>query len=141
MAGQEFRRVLFRAQKDQDGDGIFDNVDNCIETPNPDQADKDGDGIGDVCDKDNPIPEIKTTQITFVQLPPNGLEVGKIEAIDPEGEPLTFTQPSGSFTGVLEIGPDGTIRVAEGVLLAFDSHYHGGKLSFIVSVGKIRCLV
>ena len=36
------------SQKDQDGDGIFDDIDNCIETPNPDQADKDGDGIGDL---------------------------------------------------------------------------------------------
>ena len=114
------------SQKDQDGDGIFDDIDNCIETPNPDQADKDGDGIGDLCDKDNPIPEIITTQITFVQFPANGLEVGKIEAIDPEDELLTFTQPSGSFTGVLEIDPDGTIRVSEGSLLAFNTNYNGG---------------
>ena len=124
------------SQKDQDGDGIFDDVDNCIEIPNPDQADKDGDGIGDVCDKDNPIPEIKTTQITFVQFPANGLEIGKIEAIDPEGEPLTFTQPSGSFTGVLEISPEGTIRVAKGVLLAFDSDYNRDRLNFIVTDGE-----
>ena len=124
------------SQKDQDGDGIFDDIDNCIETPNPDQADKDGDGIGDLCDKDNPIPEIITTQITFVQFPENGLEVGKIEAIDPEGELLSFTQPSGSFTGVLEIDPDGTIRVSEGSLLAFNSNYNGGKLSFVVSDGE-----
>ena len=124
------------SQKDQDGDGIFDDIDNCIETPNQDQADKDEDGIGDVCDKENPIPEIKTTQITFVQFPPNGLEVGKIKAIDPEGEPLTFTQPGGSFTGVLEIDPDGTIRVSEGSFLAFNSNYNGGKLNFEVSDGE-----
>lgn len=39
-------------QTDTDGDGIPDNVDNCPNTPNPDQADLDGDGIGDVCDDD-----------------------------------------------------------------------------------------
>jgi len=38
---------------DVDGDGIGDGVDNCINTPNADQADNDGDGIGDVCDDDD----------------------------------------------------------------------------------------
>ncbi len=37
---------------DTDGDGIFDQVDNCPLTPNQDQLDFDGDGLGDVCDID-----------------------------------------------------------------------------------------
>ena len=37
---------------DSDGDGIFDEFDNC-DLPNPDQADCDGDGIGDVCELDD----------------------------------------------------------------------------------------
>ena len=35
---------------DSDGDGYCDDVDNCPNTPNPDQADGDGDGVGDACD-------------------------------------------------------------------------------------------
>lgn len=35
---------------DQDEDGIADDVDNCIDTPNPDQANADGDPLGDACD-------------------------------------------------------------------------------------------
>ena len=35
---------------DTDGDGIFDDIDNCASVYNPDQADLDQDGIGDVCD-------------------------------------------------------------------------------------------
>ncbi|MDW3646373.1 MAG: thrombospondin type 3 repeat-containing protein [Bacteroidia bacterium] len=38
---------------DSDGDGVNDDVDNCPDTPNPDQADLDGDGQGDVCDPDD----------------------------------------------------------------------------------------
>jgi hypothetical protein len=37
---------------DRDGDGIPDEEDNCVDTPNPDQADLDGDGLGDACDDD-----------------------------------------------------------------------------------------
>lgn len=35
---------------DRDGDGIPNDVDNCPDVPNPDQADEDGDMLGDVCD-------------------------------------------------------------------------------------------
>ena len=35
---------------DTDGDGIADDVDNCINEANADQADADGDGDGDACD-------------------------------------------------------------------------------------------
>ena len=34
---------------DDDGDGILNGVDNCVNVANPDQADSDGNGIGDVC--------------------------------------------------------------------------------------------
>ena len=35
---------------DDDGEGICNDVDNCVDDPNPDQADGDGDTVGDVCD-------------------------------------------------------------------------------------------
>ena len=34
---------------DDDGDGVPNISDNCVNTPNPDQADSDGNGIGDAC--------------------------------------------------------------------------------------------
>lgn len=40
---------------DNDNDGVGNTIDNCIDTPNPDQTDTDGDGTGDLCDSfDNP---------------------------------------------------------------------------------------
>jgi hypothetical protein len=40
------------AAADSDGDGVDDNTDNCIGTPNADQANQDGDALGDTCDPD-----------------------------------------------------------------------------------------
>lgn len=37
---------------DTDGDGVTDDVDNCLEVVNPDQRDTDGDGYGNLCDGD-----------------------------------------------------------------------------------------
>jgi len=36
--------------QDRDGDGIPNDMDNCVEFPNPDQEDDDEDSIGNVCD-------------------------------------------------------------------------------------------
>lgn len=36
--------------EDQDGDGISNGADNCLDQPNADQSDADGDGRGDPCD-------------------------------------------------------------------------------------------
>ncbi len=38
---------------DNDNDGVGNTIDNCVNTPNPDQLDTDGDGMGDVCDDDD----------------------------------------------------------------------------------------
>ena len=41
------------APPDSDGDGLNDNIDNCPEIANEDQADNDSDGEGDACDSDD----------------------------------------------------------------------------------------
>ena len=124
------------SQRDSDGDGILDTLDNCIDIANPDQGDKDNDGIGDLCDTDNPIPIIATTQIRFLKLPDNGGVVGKIVATDEQGEALIFTMNDTLFQGVLAINPDGSIVVVNGLSLDFDSSFNNQPLSFIVSDGE-----
>lgn len=47
---------------DTDGDGIFDQADNCPLIENVDQLDFDGDGIGDVCDNDRDGDGVENTQ-------------------------------------------------------------------------------
>ncbi len=45
-----FGKVIDNCIVDSDGDGIADEVDNCPDTANADQADADGDLVGDICD-------------------------------------------------------------------------------------------
>lgn len=45
--------VNLNAVLDGDGDGVGDDMDNCITVFNPDQIDLNGNGIGDLCDPIN----------------------------------------------------------------------------------------
>jgi Tol biopolymer transport system component len=58
--------------EDTDNDGILDISDNCIYTPNLDQADSDGDGVGDACDScpATELPPIDAAGCSISQLCP-----------------------------------------------------------------------
>ena len=43
--------VCISTDGDADGDGVADEDDNCVRTPNPDQTDSDEDGVGDACEE------------------------------------------------------------------------------------------
>jgi hypothetical protein len=51
-ANYAFEFTAGAADTDSDGDGVFDDDDNCPSVANADQADSDSDGIGDACDGD-----------------------------------------------------------------------------------------
>ncbi len=50
--GLGFDNFDARAAPDSDGDGVFDNMDNCTGQANADQRDTNGDGFGNHCDAD-----------------------------------------------------------------------------------------
>ena len=71
--------------KDNDGDGIPDNKDNCKNDYNPNQEDSDGDGIGNACDPDNDNDEMSDDWEREHGLDPNYDDTNE----DPDGDALT----------------------------------------------------
>jgi hypothetical protein len=75
---------------DTDGDGVFDDVDNCRLDANPDQVNNDGDGLGDVCDPDDDndtiLDEADNCPLVAnsTQIDTDGDALG--DACDPDGE-------------------------------------------------------
>jgi hypothetical protein len=66
---------------DTDGDGVFDDVDNCIMVANVDQHDEDNDGYGDVCDN---CPTVaNTSQADVLEVNAGAAADGVGDACDP----------------------------------------------------------
>ena len=49
-AGNRTRRLVSAPPPDSDGDGVRDELDNCVVVANFEQGDADSDGVGDACD-------------------------------------------------------------------------------------------
>ncbi len=52
LSGSVYRVTVSSTAVDGDGDGVFDEDDNCLTVMNADQRDADGDGVGTACDAD-----------------------------------------------------------------------------------------
>lgn len=58
---------------DGDGDGVWNDTDNCPGMPNPDQADRDGDHQGDACDQ---VPDVANYKVSGQLIFVGGLGIG-----------------------------------------------------------------
>ena len=85
---------------DSDGDGINDDVDNCIDDANPLQVDSNGDDIGNVCDADiaGPTgPGMDDCQVNFFDL-------GRIKDV------FFSADPDADLVGPGNSEPDGQVN-------------------------------
>jgi len=85
---------------DVDGDGVADDLDNCMRTSNPSQADVDGNGIGDACDNRAPVAvcqNVTKSAGSTCQASVTASEVNNGSS-DPDGDPMTFSlSPAGPY--------------------------------------------
>jgi uncharacterized repeat protein (TIGR01451 family) len=96
------------ADTDRDDDGVSDGDDNCIDTPNPDQADNDMDGQGDACDPDDDndsIPDSEDPNPFVAAETDVGITKSDSNDPAPTGRNLTYTLT------VTNNGPDATPAV------------------------------
>ncbi len=94
-----------------DGDGIYNEVDNCLTIPNPAQADLDGDEVGDACDMDIDGDEIYNEQDNCPLVPNND----QIDS-DQDGQGDACDQDNGQETE--NVDKEGFIPVTGGNLLS-----------------------
>jgi len=83
-------------EKDFDGDGIVDRLDNCFAVQNANQGDADGDGFGDVCDNDA---DGDNAEDIFDNCP--GV-AGPINGCPADNQPPPGPAPDGDGDGVLD---------------------------------------
>lgn len=108
----EATTVLFTPVQDDDRDGVEDDVDNCPNEENANQADGDGDGQGDACDTDDDNDGLSDTAEVIAQTDPADTDTdddGMIDGEDsapatayvaPVSEPKqAATSPNPSVTG------------------------------------------
>ena len=107
---------------DSDGDGVCDDEDNCVNTPNPDQADRDGDGVGDVCDNCPDVPnpdqadsngdgigDACSAQVAVCDVEPDG----DIDKLDLRAISRSRNQPATGPDDPMDADGDGVITVRD----------------------------
>jgi len=78
--------AVYSGIEDADSDGIADELDNCINTANPDQADIDGDLAGDLCDEDDDNDTVPDVTVNGGQTNTDGDSMGDACDLDDDND-------------------------------------------------------
>jgi hypothetical protein len=123
--------VIVGSPPDGDGDGVFDDDDNCVAVANPDQSDIDNDGRGDACDT-NSSPTSLVVSIARLRISPPAATRGmlKVRALvndnDSEGDLETRALADGLTVHVRDAG-------------GFDANWSFPACHRVGSGGRIDC--
>jgi len=95
-------------KNDPDKDGVFNTLDNCPNTQNPDQEDRDGDNEGDACDLDDNsnIEPVTTTTTEEIVEPSTSEEPVVEENVVEENTIINPDETSAPETNAPESNPD-----------------------------------
>ncbi|MFI5299092.1 MAG: thrombospondin type 3 repeat-containing protein [Polyangiales bacterium] len=111
--------------RDTDGDGVFDDIDNCASVFNPDQHDTDGDSYGDRCD--NCINTVNDQSDGNWQSEVDGLSAGNVHFVDKTSTSPTWQpgDPDNWLTG--DLPGDACDRTPLTVLTSSDTGFAIGR--------------
>ena len=123
--------ILLDPVGDDDGDGVPNDVDNCVLLANADQADADGDGLGDACETDLPVVDFDADGIPDdldnCPLVPNSDQADSDS--DGFGDACDFVLPPSNLT-IADIYGSGVLELSDGtvweVTLGFTTGWFAG---------------
>src|SRR5262249_42202837 len=130
--------IVMLVAGDEDGDGVFDDFDTCVNTPNPDGLDLDGDGLGDsACDPHPAVcPGVPLTGCKTAASGEAGIAIKN--SSDDAKDSVSWKWSHGAATSLDDIG-DPVNGLAHYSLCVYDSSGNTQPRVALAAVGQTLC--